>query len=109
MKYTWSVNQIDCKPQESEFADVVVSVHWQLTATEDTYTSSVVGAVDLVAYNGKDLFIAYKDLTEEIVLAWVQDKLGENEIGNLKTYLADLIKNQKTPQIVTYNLPWLNT
>jgi hypothetical protein len=109
MEYAWAINQIDCKPQENQFSDVAVSVHWQLTATEDTYTSSVVGAVDLVAYNGKDLFIAYKDLTEEIVLAWVQDKLGENEIGNLKTYLADLIKNQKTPQIVTYNLPWLNT
>jgi hypothetical protein len=109
MKYVWTINQIDCKPQESEFSDVVACVHWQLTATEETYISSVIGAVDLIAYNGKDLFIAYKDLTEEIVLTWVQDKLGENEIGNLKTYLADLIKNQQVPQIVTLDLPWAVT
>jgi hypothetical protein len=107
MKYAWSVNQIDCKPQENQFSDVAVSVHWQLTATEGTYTSYVVGAVNLDAYDGKNAFIEYKNLTKEIVLGWVQSKLGENEIVNLKDYLSGLIQNQKIPQIVTHSLPWV--
>ena len=107
MEYRWEINQIDCKPQENQFSDVVVSVHYQLTATEHTYTSCVVGAITLDAYNGEKPFIEYKNLTKEIVLAWIQGKLGENEILNLKDYLSGLIQSQKLPQIVTYSLPWV--
>lgn len=107
MEYRWEINQIDCKPQENQFSDVVVSVHWQLTATKHTYTSYVVGAVNLDAYDDKNPFIEYKNLTKEIVLAWVQNKLGEDEIASLKDYLANNIKNQQTPQVVTLDLPWV--
>lgn len=63
-------------------------------------------AVNLEAYDSKNLFIEYKNLTQEIVLTWVQNRLGEDEIASLKNYLANNIKNQQTPQVVTLDLPW---
>lgn len=106
MKYSWLIDQLDCKPQENEVTDVVAIVHWRLMATDGTYNAVVGSALTLDAYDGKNAFIEYKDLSEEDVLEWVQSKLGKDEISSLKSHLDGVIKNQQAPQIVTLDLPW---
>jgi hypothetical protein len=107
MKYSWLIDQLDCKPRENEATDVVVIVHWRLMATDGTYNAVVGSALTLDAYDGKNAFIEYKDLSKEDVIEWVQSKLGKDEIASLKSHLDGVIKNQQTPQIVTLDLPWV--
>jgi hypothetical protein len=41
--YNWTIQAMDCVPQEDGHTDVVVTAHWNVSATDGTYTASVYG------------------------------------------------------------------
>jgi hypothetical protein len=72
-EYTWGVAQM-----ERHTADgIVITVHYTVAANDGTYASSAYGSVGLEAPEGN--VIPYADLTPEIVIFWVQEKLGGEE------------------------------
>jgi hypothetical protein len=54
-------------------------------------------------------FIPYADLTEEIVLGWIQEELGENGIISITACIDGQIASQKNPPVSPENtpLPWV--
>ena len=70
--FTWNISQL-----ERETADgFVFTVHYTVNASDDTYSSGAYGSIGL---ERPDTLIPYSDLTEEIVLGWVKEKLGGDE------------------------------
>jgi hypothetical protein len=53
-------------------------------------------------------FIPYADLTEEIVIAWIKETLGENGIISIEACIQGQIDSQINPPQVPVNtpLPW---
>ena len=85
---------------------MVLSVHWTATKTENDYTASVYGSVVLPAKEPSDpTFVDYEDLTQEQVIEWVKEAIGEEKMASLEDNMATQIEAQKTPKTAS-GLPW---
>jgi len=102
---TWAVVQMDCYPEYEGEADVVFAVHWRLDATDGTYSGSAYGSIGVSLDEGSN-FTPYEDLTEEQVIGWVQDAMGEEQVDALEANLAKQIADQANPPVVAPPLPW---
>jgi len=102
---TWAVVQMDCYPEYEGEADVVFAVHWRLDATDGTYSGSAYGSIGVSLDEGSN-FTPYEDLTEEQVIGWVQDAMGEEQVAQLEANLAKQIADQANPPVVAPPLPW---
>ncbi len=105
MEITWNINQMDAYPEYEGNADVVFTVHWSITATEDEYTGYAYSSVGLTL-DPEATYVPYADLTKEQVVGWVQDALGEEQVASYEANVAQQIAVQKNPPVVTPPLPW---
>lgn len=108
--YSWSFpvldvvfNEIDPVTKQA-VQNVVSIVNWVYTATDGSYSASQYGAVALPPPG--EPFIAYEDLTPEIVQGWVESQMGLGKIGDMQFLLDADIQNQKNPQQGTLPPPW---
>jgi hypothetical protein len=103
--YQWTIQAMDCVPQEDGLTDVVVTAHWNVSATDGTYTSNVYSTQSFTLSQG-GTFTPYADLTQEQVVGWVQAAMGAEGVASLEANLNTQIENQINPPIVTPPLPW---
>jgi hypothetical protein len=90
MTITWNIEQMDRQTSDG----LVTTVHWRANANEESYTATSYGSVGLSA--GETL-IPFADLTKEVVMGWVKDKLGEEQVTQIEEGLAAQIESQKAP------------
>ena len=90
MTIEWKIEQMDRQTSNG----LVTTVHWRANATEDSYSATSYGSVGLTA--GQSL-IPFADLTKEVVIGWVKDKLGEEQVTAIEESLAAQIESQKEP------------
>ena len=97
---TWNIAQL-----ERHTADgIVFTVHYTVAANDGTYASSAYGSIGLEQPEGH--VIPYADLTPEIVIGWVQDKLGGAEkVTEIEAALQAQINEQKHPTKAA-GVPW---
>lgn len=105
MTTTWNINQMDAYPEYEGNADVVFTVHWSLTATEDEYVGYVYGSAGLTL-DPEATYVPYADLTKEQVVGWVHTALGEEQVVAYEASVLAQIELQKNPTVVTPTLPW---
>ena len=97
---TWGVAQM-----ERHTADgIVFTVHYTVAASDGTYASSAYGSIGLEQPEGD--VIPYADLTPELVVGWVQEKLGGAEkVTEIEAALQLQIDQQRTPT-TAQGVPW---
>jgi hypothetical protein len=98
--FTWGVAQM-----ERILADgIVFTVHYTVNANDGTYSAGAYGSIGLEAPEGN--VIPYSDLTPEIVVFWVQEKLGGAEkVAEIQAALQAQIDQQRTPTTGD-GVPW---
>ena len=93
---TWNIAQL-----ERHTADgIVFTAHYTVDANDGTYSAGAYGSIGLEA--PEDNIIPYADLTPEIVIGWVQDKLNVEEI---EAALQAQLDQQRTPTTAA-GVPW---
>ena len=93
---TWGVAQM-----ERHTADgIVFTVHYTVAASDGTYSSSAYGSIGLEQPEGD--VVPYADLTPELVIGWVQEKLNVEEI---EAALQSQLDQQRTPT-TAQGVPW---
>ena len=98
--FTWKIAQL-----ERETADgYVFTAHYNVDAKDETYSAGAYGSIGLERPEDQEL-IPFADLTEEVVIGWVKDKLGEEAVSNVEQSLADRIAEQHAPTKAA-GLPW---
>ena len=98
MAITYTIAQL-----ERNTADNGVTIaHWRVTAQDGDYTASSYGTQSFTPDPESPDFVAFEDLTEEIVLGWVK---GAMDTEALEAGLASQIEAQKAPTTVT-GMPW---
>jgi hypothetical protein len=107
ISYTWDVKTCDTYPTKSGKSNVVHTVHWRLTATDDTnkdsdgnnWTESYYGAQSL---DTSDLssFKNWSSLTNSDVQGWVETALGSDKVTSMKAGLDASIAEKVTPTSV---------
>jgi hypothetical protein len=97
--FNWSVNQMDRLTSDG----FVVTVHYNVSATEDTYQASTYGTIGYTQEPG-ETYTPYDQLTEAQVVGWVQTSLGKDTV---EASLQSQIELQKNPVVAT-GTPWSN-
>lgn len=105
--FEWNCKTVDVYPTSGDNTDVVYNVHWRVTGTSDqvdadgnAYTATSIGTQTLSTEEIVD-FVAFEDLTNEVVAGWVQGAMGEEAVANLETSLNNQIDALITPTSVT--------
>ena len=95
MEFTWSVVQMDRQVADG----FVTTVHYNVSAVDGEFTASTYGTV---GYTEEGAFTPYSQLTEALVVGWVQTSLGKDTV---EASLAAQIDAQKNP-VSESGLPW---
>ena len=96
---------MDCYPEYEGNADIVFTVHWSVAAQDEEFSGYSYGSQALTL-DPEAEFTPFADLTEEVVIGWVQSAMGEEAVAALEANLATQIENAKNPPVVNPPLPW---
>ena len=92
VSYSWKITQMT-KKTVGDIDNVVLHVRWELKGTESTTGTSgtFAGATPLdFDPSSNDEFVAYGDLTEEIVLGWIKNVV----VGSYWDHVVERIQKQ---------------
>jgi hypothetical protein len=95
---TWHIANL-----ERETADgYVYTAHYTVDAKNEAYTA---GAYGSIGFERPDNLIPFADLTEDLVISWVKEKLGDEQVANISAALETQISEQQHPTKST-GVPW---
>ena len=93
----WNIAQL-----ERHTADgIVYTAHYTVDANDGTYSAGAYGSLGLEQPDPNNI-IPYANLTPEIVIGWVQDKLN---VAEIEAALQAQLDEQHAPSKAT-GLPW---
>ena len=98
--YTWRINAVDCYTSKDGLEKVAYNVHWSYFATNGEHTASMIGVQSIGEPNPEN-FVAFEDLTEETVIAWIEAAL---DVETMKANLDKQIEDLVAPKVVTLQL-----
>jgi len=88
---------------ERETADgFVYTAHYTVDVEDGTYRA---GAYGSIGFERPETLIPYADLTEEIVVGWVQAALGEEKVQEVAQALLTQLSEQREPTKAS-GIPW---
>jgi hypothetical protein len=105
MSLTWKIEQLNCKPSFDGKTNVVEAIHWRLNGIDGDYATSVYGSQG-VNYEAGSPFIDYDSLTEEVVVQWLKDALGAEQVATYETNVETQLATLKNPSVVNPPLPF---
>ena len=108
MTAIWKIAACDRTVSLGGEADVITTVHWDVTDKETVDGVDHYGRLyGSVGINTDDLssFTAYADVTEANAIVWAKAALGSDEVTRLETDVAAQITASKTPVTGT-GVPW---
>jgi len=100
--FTWNIANLE----RTTANGIVYVVHYTVSASDDTYSSSAYGSIGLEAPAEGAPVIPYADLTLDTVVTWVKEKLGGSEkVAEIEAALQAQIDEQRTPTKAS-GIPW---
>ena len=97
MEFNWNVVQMERKAADG----FVTTVHYTVSAEDGEFTASTYGTV---GYTEEGAFTPYSQLTESLVVGWVQNSLGQETVEEALVAQIDALKNPVSES----GLPWSN-
>lgn len=97
--FTWNIANLERETSDG----YVYTAHWTLSATDGEYSAGAYGSLGLE--RPEEELIPYKELTKEIVIGWIKEKLGEEQVESMESALQTQIDEQKAPTKAS-GLPW---
>ena len=95
---TWHIANL-----ERETADgFVYTAHYTVDAKNEAYTAGAYGSIGL---ERPDNLIPFADLTEDLVISWIKEKLGDEQVANISAALETQINEQQHPTKAA-GVPW---
>ena len=108
--YDWNCKTVDVHPSEAGETDVVYNVHWIVTGTSDQldpegnpYTTTSIGT-QVVPLDESTPFIPFDQLTNEVVVGWTKEAMGEEQVQAIETGIASQIEELINPTSVTMTI-----
>jgi len=104
--YTWNVTALYTQTIEGD-ENYVVIANYIVVGIDDTYSAEL-SNIARFSTASVSPFIPYEDLTEDIVIGWIQDDLGVDGVSNLEACIQGQINSQINPPVTQQNtpLPW---
>ena len=107
MIYNWQVTNLFTLDEGTE-TDYVVTALYNVTGIEQSggveYTAQLSNSAQFEVVQGAT-FIPYADLTNTIVVGWIQSQLGEDGVNNLQASVEGMINSEINPPVSPENTP----
>jgi hypothetical protein len=104
--YTWNVTALYTQTIEGD-ENYVVIANYEVVGVDGDYTASL---SNIARFSTESVtpFVPYEDLTNDIVIGWIQDELGVDGVSNLEACIQGQINSEINPPVVPVNtpLPW---
>lgn len=104
--HTWSIKELI---QINDGTGTVCEVWYSIDSVDGDFN---VDGGDRITLNTENIenFVSYENLTEEIVIGWVKQALGQNVdlIESTHVNYIEQMKNPPVPQVIPAPLPWTN-
>lgn len=92
---------------ERETADgYVYTAHYTVDANDGTYSAGAYGSIGLERPDDDEM-IPFSELTEEICVDWVKEKLTEEKVEEIEAALEFQLNEQHAPTKAV-GMPWAN-
>jgi len=101
IEYTWTIGQLEYNNDSNQG---VVIAHWRCTGVDGEHSASAYSTQSFIPDPSADGYIAYADLTEEMVIGWVQNAVDKDAT---QASIASKIEAQKNPATLS-GMPWSN-
>jgi len=106
-QFTWLVKTLWTQTIDGE-QNYVVIASYDVTGVDGNYTASLSNTAQFSTASVSP-FIPYADLTNDIVVGWIQQELGDNGVNSIEACIQGQIDSQinppVTPQVTP--LPWI--
>lgn len=99
--YSWDCKTVDTYPTLGDNTDVVYNVHWRLTGDNGNEVTETVIGTCVLETESIESFVAFSELTNDAVTAWVEAALGADKVTELKASVDAMITEKVTPTSVT--------
>ena len=99
IEYTWTIGNLEYNNDSDQG---VVIAHWRCTGVDGDYNATAYSTQSFTPDPSADGYVAYADLTEAIVIGWVQNAVDQ---AATEASIAAKIESQKTPATLS-GMPW---
>jgi hypothetical protein len=97
--FSWKIAQL-----EREVSDgYVFTAHYTVDARDGAYSAGAYGSIGFE--RPKSELIPFSDLNEDLVVSWVKEKLGEEQVVSVETALQAQLEEQRKPSKAA-GVPW---
>jgi hypothetical protein len=108
--YNWNCKTVDVYLQSEGETNVVYNVHWivtgvseELDANEKPYLATSIGT-QIVLIDPDTDFIDFEDLTNEIVVEWTKNAIGEEQLQKIEEHISYQINELVNPTSITMTI-----
>jgi len=102
--YTWITTNLYTIDVNTE-TDYVVTAVYDVNGTDGTYSSSLTNVCQFAVKQNDPNYIPYNQLTNAIVIGWVQQTLGVDGVNNIQASIDGMINSQANPPQIPQNTP----
>jgi hypothetical protein len=96
--FSWQITGATSVPAPSGVNSyVITNVNWVYTGRENQYVATLGGNCALNEPDSDDGFIPFENVTPEIMIQWVEGRLGSDTIAAMQNEITALIDKQKYP------------
>lgn len=100
-EFNWRIAQLERNTSDG----VVFTAHYTIDARDEAYSTGAYGSIGLEQPDPEDI-IPFDDLTEELILGWVKEKLGGDEkVEEIEAALQSQLDEKHAPTKAA-GLPW---
>ena len=95
--FTWAVTALYTETVAGD-PDYVVIANYTVVGVDDIYSAEL---SNIARFSTASVtpFVPYQDLTEAIVIGWIQDELGVDGVSNLEACIQGQIDSQINPPV----------
>jgi hypothetical protein len=101
--FTWAVTALYTETIADQ-QDYVVIANYTLVGVDGEYEASISNTARFSTESVSE-FIPYADLTNEIVVGWIQEELGVDGVANLEACIQGQIDSLITPPVYPVSTP----
>ena len=94
MTYTWTVTNLIGYPLFDGQTDVVTTAFYTVVADDGAGHTASYQSAQPTPLSAERPFVPYADLTNDIVVGWIQDELGSSGVDNIEVNLDAQIAAQ---------------
>ena len=106
--YSWDCRTVDAYPTHTDEngvteSQVVYNVHYRVTGTDGTHSSTVIGTQTLETADLSG-FTAFDAVTHEDMIAWTKGAMGTERVSEIEASLDSQIADLAAPSSVTLTI-----